>query len=120
GTLDVADVVPGSVDFLKERLRVGGFYSTHRPEDLVLPQRYEIVFVLSLFSHLPESTWGDWLQRLYAGLDVGGVLIVTTHGETSARVLGVTLPENGFLFVPSSESKALSGDEYGSTFTSTP
>jgi SAM-dependent methyltransferase len=117
-SLHVSDVVAGSVDFLKQRLAVDGFYSVSRPEQLATPQKYEVIFVLSLFSHLPENTWSSWLARLYDALEDGGVLIITTHGEKCARLFKVDFPENGFVFISSSESKALSGDEYGSTFTS--
>lgn len=118
GALHVSDVVPGSVDFLKARLGVDGFYSVTRPADLVTPRKYEVIFVLSLFSHLPESTWSVWLSQLYNALEDNGILIITTHGEKFARMMGVEFPANGFLFIPSSESTALSGEEYGSTFTS--
>ncbi len=118
GALHVSDIVPGSVDFLKTHLNIDGFYSTHQPEDLVAPRRYEIIFVLSLFSHLPDRTWSAWLKRLYDMLEPGGVLVITTHGEQAARNLGVQMPAEGYVFIPSSESSALDGEEYGSTFTS--
>lgn len=116
-TLHVSDVVPGSVDFLQQQMGVGGFYSASAPSELKPIRDYEVIFVLSLFSHLPESTWGSWLQTLYSVLEPGGVLIFSTHGEKAAATLSTQVPENGFLFVPASESTALPGEEYGSTFT---
>lgn len=116
--LHVADVAPGSIDFLKENLGVEGFYSEKLPERLSHPKKYKIIFVLSLFSHLPQSSWSSWLRKLYSFLENDGLLIFTTHGETSAVKLGVQFPPNGFVFIPSSESTTLPGEEYGSTFTS--
>lgn len=116
--LHVADIAPGSIDFLKENLGVDGFYSERLPENLSPPKKYEIIFVLSLFSHLPQRTWSSWLQCLYSALEDDGLLIFTTHGETSALKLGVQFPPDGFVFIPSSESTTLPADEYGSTFTS--
>jgi len=118
GSLGVSDVVPGSVDFLRQRHGVEGFYSTHVPGDLVVPKKYSTIFVLSLFSHLPRETWALWLQSLYEALDVDGVLVFTTHGAKCARLLGVQIPADGFQFVASSESTVLSKDEYGTAFTS--
>lgn len=118
GNLHVSDVVAGSVDFLRQRHGVDGFYSTHAPQDLVVPRKYSTIFVLSLFSHLPEATWSLWLERLYQALEVDGVLIFTTHGSKCARLLGVPMPDGGFQFVTSSESTALSKEEYGTAFTS--
>jgi SAM-dependent methyltransferase len=115
--LHVSDVVPGSVDFLQKQMNVGGFYSTSSPSALKPPRTYEVIFVLSLFSHLPESTWETWLQTLYTMLEPGGVLIFSTHGEKAADNLGAQWPDSGFLFIPASESTALPGEEYGSTFT---
>ena len=116
--LHVSDIVPGSVDFLKTNLGVEGFYSTSTPEALVVPRSYEMIFVLSLFSHLPCATWTRWLVRLFEVLEPGGVLIISTHGEKCARMAALELPEDGFLFFGSSESQALDGNDYGSTFTS--
>lgn len=117
-SLHVSDVVPGSVDFLREQLGVGGFYSATVPEDLAAPQAYNAIFVLSLFSHLPRSTWSRWLRRLNSMLAPGGVLIFTTHGVRSAQLANVNLPEDGFAFFSASESNALPGEEYGCTYTS--
>lgn len=116
--LHVSDVVPGSVDFLRKELGVEGFYSTTVPEDLAAPRAYDAIFVLSLFSHLPRSTWSRWLCRLYSMLAPGGVLIFTTHGVRSAQLANVGLPDDGFAFFSASESNALPGEEYGCTYTS--
>lgn len=115
--LHVSDVVPGSVEFLQKQMGVGGFYSTSDPAALKPTRTFEVIFVLSLFSHLPESTWGAWLKTLYEALEPGGVLIFSTHGEKAAASLSAQWPDSGFLFVPASESTALPGEEYGSTFT---
>ena len=117
GTLSVSDVVPGSVDFLQNLLGVQGFYSTPDPDTLTLPQRYQHVFALSLFSHLPESTWGAWLARLHGAVLPGGLLILSTHGLKCAEQSGVQLQE-GYAFFASSESTAIEGQVYGTTFTS--
>ena len=117
-TLHVSDVVPGSVDFLRSQFNVSGFYSSTDPATVSFPpqQHYDIIFVLSLFSHLPDSTWQAWLTRLFSVVKPGGVLIITTHGEKCATQAGVTLTD-GYAFFPDSESHALSHDVYGCTFT---
>ena len=116
--ISVSDVVPGSIDFLQAHWPVKGFYSTIAPEELMIPQRYELIFVLSLFSHLPSSTWSAWLQKLYNALEPGGLLIFSTHGEKCARMAGVSLNDEGYAFYASSESSALDGETYGCTYTS--
>lgn len=114
----VSDVVPDAVDFSRRTFGVAGFQSSSTPEDLVWPQCYDVVFVLSLFSHLPRSTWGRWLKCLYDGVAPGGVLVFTTHGARATAFDKVTLDDEGFFFAPSSESNAIDPNEYGTTFTS--
>ncbi len=113
-----SDVVPDAVDFARGTLKVQAFLSSSRPEDLACPRQYEVVFVLSLFSHLPKSSWSRWLTTLYECVAPGGLLVFTTHGAEAVRRQGVTLDEEGFFFAPSSESNAIDAQEYGTTFTS--
>lgn len=116
-SVTVSDVVPGSVDFVCHHFGVRGFYSTPDPGLLPPSGTHEVVFVLSLFSHLPRATWQHWLRVLYERVAPGGALVVSTHGDKCARLSGVSLDEQAFLFYPSSESNALEGAEYGTTFT---
>lgn len=116
--LVVSDVAPGSVDFLIDNFSVEGFYSKLDPDDFDIPGDYDIIFALSLFTHLPKDTWGRWLKKLYGALNEGGVLIFTTHGDKVAKQMNVTIPNSGFSYFFESESTVLSGDHYGMTYTS--
>jgi len=113
----VSDVVTDAVAFSRDAFGVNGFISTARPEDLDWPARYDVVFVLSLFSHLPRSSWGRWLARLFDAVAPGGMLVFSTHGTEAARRQNVTLDETGFFFAASSESQAIDAQEYGTAFT---
>ena len=87
-------------------------------EHQVLANRLMVaVFVLSLFSHLPRSTWSRWLKVLFDAVEPGGLLVFTTHGVKAAAFDSVALDEEGFFFAPSSESNAIDAQEYGTTFT---
>ena len=113
----VSDVVPDAVAFARDTLGVPGFLSAARPEDVAWLRRYGVVFVLSLFSHLPRSSWGRWLARLVDAVEPGGLLVFTTHGTEAARRARVTLDAEGYFFAPSSESTAIDAQEYGTAFT---
>ena len=113
----VSDVVPSAVEFSRSTFGVAGFLSASVPEQVRWPGQYDLVFVLSLFSHLPRSTWGRWLQALYGAVAPGGLLVFSTHGAKAAAFDSVTLDGEGFFFAPSSESHAIDGQEYGTTFT---
>lgn len=113
-----ADVVGDAVEFSRATFGVRGILSSLVPEEVRFPERYDVVFVLSLFSHLPRSTWTRWLASLYGSVAPGGLLVFTTHGDQSAARHRVTLEDDGFFFAPSSESSAIEAAQYGTTFTS--
>ena len=114
----VSDVVPSAVEFSRATFGVDGFLSASRPEDVRWPGQYDLVFVLSLFSHLPRSTWSRWLRVLQDAVAPGGLLVFSTHGQKAADFDSVTLDADGFFFAPSSESSAIDAHEYGTAFTS--
>ncbi|WP_227469587.1 class I SAM-dependent methyltransferase [Delftia acidovorans] len=114
----VSDIVADAVDFSQQTFGVKGFASASVPEQVRWPQQYELVFVLSLFSHLPRSTWTRWLKVLRDAVAPGGLLVFSTHGVKAADFDSVKLDDDGFFFAPSSESSAIDANEYGTAFTS--
>lgn len=114
----VSDVVADAVAFARDAFGVEGFVSAAVPEDVRWERQHDVVFVLSLFSHLPPATWSRWLRRLYGMVAPGGALVFTTHGAEAVRKQGVALDAEGYFFTPSSESSAIDGQEYGTAFTS--
>ncbi len=117
GRVTCTDVQPGSVEFLREQFRVGAFYSSIDPTTVAFPARYDLIFVLSMFTHLPVRRWIGWLKCLHHALNPNGLLIFSVHNEAAARDAGIAFDEGGTRFVRSSESPQLGGDEYGTTFT---
>jgi Methyltransferase domain len=117
GKVTSSDVLPGTADFLQEQFGVNAFYSSHQPEKLALKPEFDMVFVLSLFTHLPPAAWRVWLEALAAGVRTSGVLVITTHSESCAKDQGVAFQGDGTFFVASSESPSIDGEVYGTTFT---
>lgn len=111
----VADIYTKAVDFQKNQFGVKGFYSASEPDDILIPDLYDIVFVGSLFSHLPYSIWGKMLVKLYQSLKSGGALIFSVHGP-GCMSRDAAMPPSGFLYMPSSESRTLAKDIYGTTY----
>ena len=114
--MTVSDIHPGSVEFLREQFGVEGFYSSLDPRTLEIPGKYDLVFVLSMFTHLPPAMWGPWLKRLFAAVSPGGHLVFTVHNESLAAHFSQSYGPDGTLFVPTSESRELDGAVYGTTF----
>ena len=112
------DIHPDAVAFLRETLGIAAVGSADMPEKFNLDRRFDVVFALSFFSHLPKSSWRRWLLALAKHTAPDGLLIFTTHGERSrAAFSNPTIDADGFLFKPESEQKDLPGKEYGSTVT---
>lgn len=118
--ITVSDIEPTAVDFLGQHLGVRGFYSTGQPEDLSNTGSYEVVVVVSLFSHLPHEAWGRWLRKLGDMVKPGGVLLITTHNFDDADPKDFDAQAEGFLYRSQNETRGrLDPNLYGAAFVST-
>ncbi|MGY6553312.1 MAG: class I SAM-dependent methyltransferase [Wenzhouxiangella sp.] len=112
-----SDIQTDAVDYVRDRFGVKAVPSTAVPEEFQLDQRFDMIWVASLFSHLPESLFQRWLKRLAALLAPGGILCFSTHGEKLLPA-GVELPPSGFQYQSVSENDGLSAEIYGTTHVS--
>jgi len=112
------DIHPEAVAFLRESLGVAAAGSADSPKDFNLGQDFDVVFALSFFSHLPQSSWRRWLLALAEHTAPDGLLIFTTHGERSrVNLANPEIGADGFWFKPESEQQDLPGNTYGSAIT---
>lgn len=109
-----ADVLRDGVDYCREHLGVHGFYSEFDPEAVAFETRYDVIYVGSLFSHLPRERFGQWLRRLHGQLTPEGILLFSVHGPKV--VPEMTKSADGFTYIEMSETQKLTTEEYGSTF----
>ena len=107
----VSDIHAEAVAFQQRTFGVRGFTSYSDPRELDCALRFDVIFVGSLFTHLPAERFRQWLKRLFDLLEPSGVLAFSVHGED----LRQDIPETGILFVPVSESRTLKTSEYGAT-----
>lgn len=113
------DIHDEAVTFIREKLQIEAVRSSNRPESLEIHDRFDVIFALSFFSHMPHATWGPWLKRLTELLDPGGFILFTTHGyETLRRSNYPVNAFDGFRFSPSSEQGDLDTADYGTTIVS--
>jgi SAM-dependent methyltransferase len=56
---------------------------------------FEFVYAISVFTHLDEAGWWDWMGELRRVMTEGGVLLFTTHGK---QYLPKLLPDERELF----------------------
>ena len=110
------DIHKEAMDFIKKKMKIKTILSHNSPEEFQIKEKYDIVFVLSFFSHIPEKTWGRWLQKIFSCVAKHGHLIFTTHSTESLKYLGFPkISSSGFWFRPDSEQKDLNVEEYGLT-----
>ena len=67
-------------------------FATFEPNGLAPPLvfetgRFELVYALSVFTHLPEELELLWMRELERVLRPGGYLLLSTHGESYVRRL---------------------------------
>jgi SAM-dependent methyltransferase len=118
GRVTCSEILPEAVDFAREQFGVDAFRSSYDPAEVDFRGRYDLVFVLSLFTHLPVPAWKGWLRALGDAVAPGGVLLFSVHGEELASPeRGVQLNDEGYCYMPHSESAALDPDFYGTTLT---
>lgn len=114
----VADVQHGAVDFLTTAFGVNGLYPSHEPTPDLFPRKFDLITVVSLFSHLPEIRTKQWLASLIGALEPGGVLVLSFHGAHLLDPIQRESLTDGILFLPRSESEVLPSVEYGTTYLS--
>ena len=110
-----AEILPEAVAFQREEYGVHSMLSSTEPGEFRCEERFDLIFVCSLFSHLPERTWGAWLERLHGLLAPSGILAFSVHGDTLVPP-SQQLPANGFLFLRSNEADSWDVADYGTSF----
>jgi 2-polyprenyl-3-methyl-5-hydroxy-6-metoxy-1,4-benzoquinol methylase len=98
----VSDIQADAVAFQEEQFGVHGFMSATNPADLGRAEKFDCIFVASLFSHLPERTFGPWLRKLFGMLKPDGLLMFSVHDE-SLLDPSYQMPEGGLFFREASE-----------------
>jgi SAM-dependent methyltransferase len=90
------------------RRHLPGDFSVMRPSPPLVfaPESLDVVYAISIFTHLDEREQCDWLAELARILRPGGLLVATTHGPELSRTCPgltagnlATLDRTGFLAV---------------------
>lgn len=115
GTVTVGEIQSDALDFQAREFGVSTLQSTSDPDALRRPRTFDFVFVASLFTHLPRSTFGPWLAKVWEMVAPGGVLVFSVHDEVLDTMEAEW--EDGFAFISANEVSALDVDEYGTNFT---
>lgn len=79
------DIDPESITWCQESLSHIGNFSTNPAEPHLAFEdaSFDLIFSISVFTHLPEDMQFKWLEELQRVTKPGGLLLLTTHGETA-------------------------------------
>src|SRR5712691_5704057 len=70
------------VEWCQRHLRFGRFEVNDLRPPLPYPDgRFDLVYALSVFTHLPEELQRPWIEELLRILEPGGHLILSLHGQ---------------------------------------
>jgi SAM-dependent methyltransferase len=79
-SVTVTDLDPQMLEFQRRCHGVDGFVPSTDPAKLAAHTRtYDVVFVFSLFTHLPQTTWSKWLNAISRLVRPGGTLVFSVH-----------------------------------------
>ena len=119
----VTEVKKQAVEFQQQAF---GFEGMHHGQDPVSleEKNFDLIFALSVFTHLPQLAFEDWMFRMVRCLNPGGALVFTYNDLASAGRRSGDAEE--FFFLRHSEDQTigfvtdalLDTQDYGSTFVS--
>jgi SAM-dependent methyltransferase len=111
----VSDIYADAMAWQAKAFGVNTVVSAPDPDAVAHAGTHDIVFVGSLFSHLPTGLFERWLQRLYAMVAPGGVLAFSVH-DMGFLPAGEAPDPSGLSFHRTSESGSLDYDIYGMSY----
>ena len=88
--LTAVDVNRRGVDFCAKKLGAKSIYSNYDFSNLVFRDKFDLIWVGSLFTHLSAERWPKVLELLRGVLTENGLLIFSTHGRDAERRLRET------------------------------
>lgn len=115
GQLVAAELQEQAVSHVQKAYGVRTLQSTAHPAAFVTDERFDLIWVASLFSHLPEALFREWLLKLTGLLAPGGILCFSARDEVLLPK-GEAMPAAGILFRAESENAGLPREQYGTTW----
>ncbi|WP_018233526.1 class I SAM-dependent methyltransferase [Thioalkalivibrio thiocyanodenitrificans] len=115
--ITACEIQPEAVDYVRERFGVRGMLSHLDPEQFKPGETFDFIWVASLFSHLPEQLFHQWLARLWALVNEHGALCFSVH-DAALLPEGLELPDPGILYGEGSEIPELGPAHYGTAYVS--
>jgi len=120
--LIASDIDAKAMDFCAKELGLYTERSSFNPEDYRQDSRFDLIYVVSLFSHFSIDPWDVWMRKVISALDESGVLIFSYHGErllTDAEKSNMECQAEGFYFFSANETRGrIDSNYYGTCYLS--
>jgi len=88
GAVHGSDLHPRLVEWCRRHLHFGHFERNGLEPPLPFrSESFDLVYALSVFTHLPEALQRPWMEEMGRVLTPRGLLLVTTHGDSYAGEL---------------------------------
>ena len=115
----VSEIKPGALKFQAEQFSYQTIFHSENARSFITDVKFDLILAVSVFSHLPETGFKEWLRLLSSRLNDGGSMIFTYNQLSSEK-------GGGYKFIPQSEDLGLDwvpdrikeADTYGSAFYS--
>jgi SAM-dependent methyltransferase len=120
-TIFGTDIDPECIEWCKQNLSHIATFTVNAPHPpLAYPEEsFDLVYGISIFTHLPEDMQLHWLAELRRVIKKGGLLITTVHGEGLLNPADVQkieqLHREGFLYIKGGGTPGLP-DFYQTTY----
>lgn len=94
----------------------------YEPPLMFADHSFDLIYGISVFTHLDKASQEQWIPELYRLLRPGGALIMTVNGTSAAEHAGVDLtqlsklPEQGVVFLECDKLSTLHPDWYQTSF----
>jgi SAM-dependent methyltransferase len=115
GQLWASELQEDALAFVADVFGVPTIASHADPARFDPPQRFDVIWVASLFSHLPDALFDAWMRRLYGLLTPRGVICFSVR-DVALLPPGVAVPASGLVYSGASENADLGADIYGTTY----
>jgi SAM-dependent methyltransferase len=94
--------------------------SAERPPLAFADHEFDLIYIISVFTHLPADLQQRWLPELARILRPGGILLLTVHGERAWSQLDPAaaqrLRREGFLFQTSAKLRGVLPEWYHTAY----
>ncbi|MBP7949863.1 MAG: class I SAM-dependent methyltransferase [Verrucomicrobiales bacterium] len=94
GSLMGCDIDASAVEWNQANLPHSGTFFTsadHPPLPLPVERQFDLIVVISVFTHLPEAMQDRWMEELVRRLTPDGIMIATFHGDYFKRFVPAEL-----------------------------